>query len=206
MNLIGKIATAGVVAAMGLGVGAAGASAGITLDPNPFHYTGEEESDQVFGTDLFNVVCQDATYTGNTANATPTRIPFHAEYGTCSVTIAGIPLTANVTTNSDWDLHYVSGDASGDVTANVDVTPSTVPGEPAVKIDVPDFDCSIDIDAQSGLSHVIARNVTPTAVTIDATVGDIAYESDCPLVDPTGVGSYTGQVLIPGITMTNAAT
>ncbi len=202
MKLINKLATAGAVAVMGLGLGAVSASANIALDntdpTGAFTGTG---SNHTFAAGDLTVTCVDATFTGNSNNATTTLIPFHAEYDDCTVDLAGIPLPALVTTNSDWDLDYASGSIAGNnLLADVIITPAG--SGPAVQIDVPDFGCSIDIDAQSGLSSVAASNGISGAE-LAAAVSGIAYTTDCPLIDPSGFGGYEGDVVIPGVTITD---
>lgn len=202
MKLINKMATAGAVAVMGLGLGAASASAAIELSPNPYEFTGVNTNVNVFAAAGLAVACDDATFTGNTSNSTTTTIPFHADYDNCTITIAGIPLDADVTTNSDWNLEYVSGDATNGVTADVVIDPAS--SGPAVEIDVPAFGCSITIDDQTVSSVDATNNSSPTSVDIVADVEGITYDSDCPGVTGGSDGTYVGSVNIPGITITDA--
>jgi hypothetical protein len=208
MSLINKLATAGAVAVMGLGLGAASASAAIELSPANTPFTGAQDPNNpnVFSAGGAEVVCDSAEFTGNTGNASTTYIPFHAEYDDCSINILGFPFNAEVTTHSDWRLHYTSGDATNGVTADVDILDPGGSVTP-VTISVPDIGCTINIYPQSGLSHVQASNTTPTGVYIDATVSDIAYHTSgtCPGLPGTGTdGTYVGGVVIPGITITDA--
>lgn len=206
MNLISKIATAGAVAVMSLGLGAAGASANITVDPNPYEFTGEQEGINSFTAGDSTVECEDATFTGNTSNSSTNTIPFHAEYANCTVDFGLFTAGATVVTNSDWDLRATSGSAATSVTADVNLLAPTG-GGPAVTITVAGI-CTISIPAQNNLAHVVATNVaSPTSVTINATVSNIAYTASglCPGVPSSGSdAAYDGQVNIPGITMTGS--
>lgn len=211
MNLISKIATAGAVAAMGLGLSAAGASANIALDYDNAvapggHYTGTQVGINSFTAGTATVTCTGATFTGDTDDATTTKIPFRAGYSGCHVNFAGFQVPATVTTHSDWELEYVSGSAASGITADVNIKAPA--SGPAVTIQVPAIGCTISVAAQSGLSSVDAtNNASPTSVDLSASVSGIAYTatSGCLGVPSSGSdATYVGDVHIPGITITDA--
>ncbi len=203
-----RIAAVAAVAGMGFGVAATNASAvGIDLDPNPYTFTGSQTTTNAFTVGAATTTCSGATFTGNTGSATATRAPFRAQYSGCHWNFAGILIPVTVTTHSDWALNYISGGADTSVTSSVEIT-DPGGGVAPVTLQIPSIGCTISIVPQSGLSHVVATNVTsPTSVDLSATVTDISYTatSGCLGVPSSGNnGTYAGDVRVNGITMTDA--
>lgn len=192
---------AAVTAALGLGGGAATASAAVELSPNPFNFTGVA-SGHVASMAGLTFECDTTTFTGNTANVVTSpvnRIPFRAAYEDCVLTIGGIPLEIDVTVHSDWELVYVSGNAATGVTFDLEITPAT--SGPSVSLEMPAYACSTDLYAQDGISSITATNGSPTGVDLDLQLSGLEYDSDCPGVSPGSDMQYTGEMNIPGITI-----
>lgn len=203
MNTMTRIATAAALAAVGMGASASIASA-YTLDPPSTSFTGTNSGlgNHIFTAGGAPVSCSSASFAGATPASGPTA-SFKATYTGCTLTLGGIPLSATVTTNSNWDLTVTGG--TGPWTGDVSITS----GSPhAVVIRVPAVGCELYVDAANNgtLSQVTGTNTTPTGVRLVANVVNISYTQNGSCLGVPASGSnatYTGSVQINGVTITN---
>lgn len=205
MSLIKKIATASVVAAAGLGVAAANASAvtGITGGP---HYTGVATQTHTFTVaEFYTIECpaEDTTFTGDVDGSVTTSFtPYYGGEDACS--FFGFPAT--VEQDGEWDITLTSGpDGSGNYNGTIHIPSGT-----STTISVPIVGCNVTVSGTQSFAHGSGGNIgqarnwgSGTGVDLEATVNGVSYTaSGCPFSSGSdGAYSTNGVVSIPGITI-----
>jgi len=198
MSMIKKMATAGAVAAMGLGLSAASASAAFDLTGGA--YTGNEVGSHVFTAGGYPVTCTTAVFTGNTDNV-PTNAAstdFTPDYDNCD--LAGFP--ADVTISGPWRLTVTGVHSAG--------PPAVYSGDiellsgSSIKIDVPILGCEVTVTTPQTFNHGRGNSLLGTdngaSFSLAASVQGINYTTNglCPFGDGSD-GSYVGEVAIDGV-------
>ncbi|MBF6620462.1 MAG: hypothetical protein ITG02_09565 [Patulibacter sp.] len=212
MSIIKKIATAGAVAIMGLGVSAASASA-YSIDGisgNPYHYTGIATSSHSFtvgGAYTISCPANNTTFTGVADGSDTTAFTpyFGADENSPNGTgyvceFFGLP--ARVEQDGPWSITVDNGpDIDGWYTGEVEIPAGT-----STTISVTLAGCSVRVDGQQTFAHGVNGNVARAknvsgGVELEAEVNGIAYtQTGCPFPDGND-GQYrtNGVVDIPGI-------
>lgn len=190
---------AGAVAMIGLGVGAAGASAYSisggsyvgTLTTNPTWTIG--------GAYTIDCPAADVTFSGDATGADTTS--FTPAYGV-NCNYWGLP--ANVAQSGTWSLRVIGGpDVAGWYVGEV-----AIPAGSSTTISIPLAGCTQTVSGPQTYTHgaggnvIRFRNVTG-GVQLEASVNTIAYSaSGCPFPSGTdGTYNSNGAVDIPGITV-----
>jgi hypothetical protein len=199
MSMIKKIATAGAVAAMGLGFGAASASAysidALPPNSNPFMYTSVDSSTHTFTVGgAYQITCDVASFTGDATGAATTA--FAPTYTNC--TFFGFP--ASVTAHGPWSI-TVTGGSGSNFTGQVDI-----PSTSSVTISVPIAGCNVTVPGGQTFANGVGNNVGTAdnvagGVELTAIADGIVYNaSGCPFSSGTdGIYDTGGVVEIPGI-------
>lgn len=198
MNLIRKMATAGAVAAIGLGSSAVGASA--------YAISGGSYSGVATGTHTFTIAgvytftCPAAgvRFAGTATGAATTS--FAPGFGS-SCTFFGLP--AQSTQVGPWGATVTSGpDGAGWYGADLHI-----PAGSTTMLEVPLAGCTVVIGGTQGFAHGVGgnvtrmRNTTPTATQVEIAVVNMAFTATgCPFASATSA-TFTGTVDLPGITV-----
>lgn len=198
MTMFKKLATAGAVAVIGLGVSVASASAYAISGGS---YVGTAASNHTYtNAGAYTIDCPagDTTFSG-TATGSDTTI-FTPAYGSnCNF----FGLQALVTQSGTWSLRVTGGPSAGWYTGEL-----TIPSGTSTSINIPLMGCTQVVSGAQTFTHGVGgdvirfRNVT-AGVQLEASVNNIAYTaSGCPIFSGTdGTYSTNGPVDIPGITV-----
>lgn len=199
MSTIKKTATAGAVATMAFGLGAASASAYAVSGGS---YVGTATSNHTFtvgGAYTLDCPAVDITFTGTaTGSATTSFTP--AFGANCS--FFGLP--AQVTQSGQWSETVTGGPVSGWYTGDLHI-----PSSSTTTIEIPLAGCTVTITGtqnfQNGTGGNITRtrNVSPTGVQAEIHLVNLAYTaSGCPFSSASdGTYSSNGLIDFPGITV-----
>ncbi|MBF6620461.1 MAG: hypothetical protein ITG02_09560 [Patulibacter sp.] len=212
MSLIKKLAMAGAVAIMGLGVGATSASAASIdgISGNPYHYTGFATNDHSFSMGgAYTITCPAnfTTFSGVADGTATTDVaPYYggneaSPNGTGYVCeFFGLPV--RVQQHGSWSASVTGGpDLAGWYTGQIHI-----PSGSSTTIEIPIMGCSYRVAGPQTFAHGVngniarARNVSG-GVELEALVNGIAYtQTGCPFPDGNDGGySTNGVVDIPGI-------
>lgn len=193
-----KMATAAMVAAVGMGATATAASA-YAFDPPSTHFTGTPTGPQSLTVGAGTWTCSTMTLTGDTGVSSG-AMQVQPSYASCTLNAFGVSFSSTVMMRADWRITLDSG--SGPWSASLDLL---APGSgPTVQLNVPALGCEIDLGPQSGLSNVAVSNTPLPGVQLDFAVAGITYTQNgsCPFAT-SSTASYQGTVAVPGITATN---
>lgn len=195
--LFKKLATASVVAVLGLGVSAVGASAYSISGGAYAAVSSAGHSSSIGG--AYTIVCDPPTFSGSATGSATTS--FTPAYANCD--FFGHP--AEFTLSGAWELTVIGGSGpSGPYYARVDI-----PTGVNVTTAVPLVGCEIyNAGPQSFVNGVGGTTVTlwntPAGLQVDADVYGIGYTTNgaCPFVSGTDGEYHTnGSVIFPGVTV-----
>lgn len=198
MKMVSRVATAGAVAAVSLGLGAASAAA---YSVSGGSYVGQATADHTFTVaGMYTITCPAAgiTFTGTATGAASSSFTPH--WGS-NCNFFGLP--ASVTQSGQWTETVTSGPIGGVYGADFHI-PSTA----TTTLEVPLAGCTVTITGTqsfsngSGGTSTTTRNVAGGAEA-GIRVEGLAYAaSGCPFSSGTdGTYSSNGNISIPGITV-----
>lgn len=202
MTMFKKLATAGTVALIGFGAGAAGASA---YAISGGAYTATATNDHTFTVGgAYTSSCPAALtmFSGTaTGSASTGFTPFYGGTGDCE----SFGFATTNTQSGSWTFTVTSGpDGAGWYSGEV-----TIPFGTTTTLSIPIVGCTVTTTGPQTFQHGVngnvfrVRNTTPTGLQVEATVNNIAYSgSGCPFSSGTdGAYSTNGVVDVPGITI-----